>query len=194
MVNNLVVEDDIKLNKIVCTYLNNSGYAAKGCLNPREAYDLMYNNPVDLIISDIMMPEIDGYEFAAAVREINKTIPILFITSRDDIGSKQKGFMAGIDDYMVNTNTHVTVVIPGGIATDIKKNSNASSKSATKEEKNSKILLSSAKAASLILKGMETNKYKMIIGMEANLMHLLYSVSPKAAISLMNKVMASNSH
>ncbi len=101
MVNILVVEDDIKLNQIVCTYLNNSGYTAKGCLNPREAYDLMYNNPFDLIISDIMMPEIDGYEFAAAVREINKTIPILFMTARDDIGSKQKGFMAGIDDYMV---------------------------------------------------------------------------------------------
>lgn len=95
---------------------------------------------------------------------------------------------------LINTNIHVTVVIPGGIATDIKKNSNASSKSATKEEKNSKILLSSAKAASLILKGMETNKYKMIIGMDANLMHLLYSFSPKAAISLMNKVMASNNH
>ncbi|SNS68900.1 DNA-binding response regulator, OmpR family, contains REC and winged-helix (wHTH) domain [Anaerovirgula multivorans] len=101
MVNILVVEDDIKLNQIVCAYLRNNGYAAKGCLNPREAYDLMYNNPYDLIISDIMMPEIDGYEFAETVREINKTIPILFMTAREDIKSKQKGFQAGIDDYMV---------------------------------------------------------------------------------------------
>lgn len=101
MVNILVVEDDGKLNQIVCTYLNDSGYAAKGCLNPREAYDLMYNNPYDLIISDIMMPGIDGFEFAETVREINKTIPILFMTARDDFSSKRKGFEAGIDDYMV---------------------------------------------------------------------------------------------
>ncbi|TQI66963.1 response regulator transcription factor [Clostridium sp. KNHs216] len=101
MVNILVVEDDIKLNQIVCTSLNDSGYASKGCLNPREAYDLMYNNPYDLIISDIMMPEIDGFEFAKTVREINKTIPILFMTARDDMSSKRKGFGAGVDDYMV---------------------------------------------------------------------------------------------
>ena len=101
MVNILVVEDDIKLNQIVCTYLNDNGYKTKGCLNPREAYDLMYNNLYDMIISDIMMPEIDGFEFAETVREINKTIPILFMTAKDDIFSKQKGFQLGIDDYMV---------------------------------------------------------------------------------------------
>lgn len=101
MINILVVEDDIKLNQIVCAYLNDNGYAAKGCPNPQEAYDLMYNNVYDLIISDIMMPEIDGFEFAETVRDVNKTIPILFMTARDDISSKQKGFRAGIDDYMV---------------------------------------------------------------------------------------------
>ncbi len=101
MIKILVVEDDIKLNQLVCTYLNDNGYTAGGCLNPREAYDLMYNHLYDLIISDIMMPEIDGFEFAEAVRDVNKTIPILFITARDDISSKQRGFRVGIDDYMV---------------------------------------------------------------------------------------------
>jgi DNA-binding response OmpR family regulator len=101
MINVLVVEDDQKLNQIVCTYINDNGYAAKGCLNPKAAYDLMYNTLYDLIISDIMMPEIDGFEFARTVREINQTIPILFMTARGDIASKQKGFRAGIDDYMV---------------------------------------------------------------------------------------------
>lgn len=101
MIHILVVEDDTKLNQLVCTYLNDHGYAAKGCLNPQEAYALMYNNPYDLIISDIMMPEIDGFEFAETVRSLNETIPILFMTVRDDISSKQKGFRAGIDDYMV---------------------------------------------------------------------------------------------
>ena len=101
MINILVVEDDIKLNQIVCSQLTDSGYTAKGCLNPSEAYDLMYGSLFDLIISDIMMPGIDGFEFAETVRSLNKTIPILFMTARDDIASKQKGFRAGIDDYMV---------------------------------------------------------------------------------------------
>ena len=61
MVHILVVEDDEKLNRIVCTYLNESGFQAKGCLNAREAYDEMYNQLSDLIISDIMMPVIDGF-------------------------------------------------------------------------------------------------------------------------------------
>jgi DNA-binding response OmpR family regulator len=61
----------------------------------------MYNSLYDLIISDIMMPGTNGYEFAETVRGINKTIPILFMTARDDFASKQKGFQAGIDDYMV---------------------------------------------------------------------------------------------
>ena len=101
MIHILVVEDDAQLNRIVCTYLNDHGYTAKGCLNAHDAYDTMYNALFDLIISDIMMPDIDGYEFAESVRNINKTIPILFMTARDDITSKQKGFRAGIDDYMV---------------------------------------------------------------------------------------------
>jgi DNA-binding response OmpR family regulator len=101
MINILVVEDDINLNKIVCSYLKDNGYNASGCFNPEEAYDLMYNSLYDLIISDIMMPKIDGFEFAKTVRNINQAIPILFITARDDIKSKQKGFHAGIDDYMV---------------------------------------------------------------------------------------------
>lgn len=101
MINVLVVEDDVRLNQLVCKYLSDIGYAAKGCLNPQEAYDLMFNAQYDLIISDIMMPKIDGFEFAETVRRLNKTIPILFMSARDDISSKQKGFRLGIDDYMV---------------------------------------------------------------------------------------------
>lgn len=101
MIHILVVEDDPKLNQIVCTCLNDSGFAAKGCLNAGAAYDEMYNHLYELIISDIMMPEIDGFEFAESIRKINRTIPILFMSARDDLPSKQKGFQLGIDDYMV---------------------------------------------------------------------------------------------
>ena len=97
----LVVEDDKELNKTVCSFLNHSGYEAVGCLNANEAYDALYENMFDLIVSDIMMPGIDGFEFARNVRELNQDIPILFMTARDDIASKQRGFRIGVDDYMV---------------------------------------------------------------------------------------------
>lgn len=101
MIHILVVEDDAKLNQVVCTYLSDSGFQAKGCLNANAAYDEMYNNLYELIVSDIMMPGVDGFEFAEHVRRVNQHIPILFMSARDDLPSKQKGFRLGIDDYMV---------------------------------------------------------------------------------------------
>lgn len=97
----LVVEDDKELNQTVCMYLKQNGFDAKGVLNANDAYDEMYENTFDMIISDIMMPGINGYEFAEDVRGMDKEIPILFMTARDDFESKRKGFRAGIDDYMV---------------------------------------------------------------------------------------------
>ena len=97
----LIVEDDRDLNKSVCSFLNQSGYAATGCLNANDAYDALYEHTFDLIVSDIMMPGIDGFEFVRNVRELNEDIPILFMTARDDIASKQRGFRIGVDDYMV---------------------------------------------------------------------------------------------
>ena len=97
----LVVEDDKELNRTVCSFLNHHGYQASGCLNATDAFDSLYENLFDLIISDIMMPGVDGFEFAKSVRELNADIPILFMTARDDIASKQRGFRIGIDDYMV---------------------------------------------------------------------------------------------
>ena len=97
----LVVEDDKELNRTVCSFLNHSGYEATGCLNATDAYDALADSMFDLIVSDIMMPGIDGFEFAGNVRELNEDIPILFMTARDDIASKQRGFRIGVDDYMV---------------------------------------------------------------------------------------------
>ena len=97
----LVVEDDRDLNRSVCSFLNHSGYEVTGCLNASDAYDAMYSTMFDLIVSDIMMPGIDGFEFAKTVRSLNEEIPILFMTARDDIASKQRGFRIGVDDYMV---------------------------------------------------------------------------------------------
>ncbi len=97
----LVVEDGKELNRSVCTFLDQSGYEATGYLNATDAYDAIYAAAFDLIISDIMMPSVDGFEFAQTVRELDANVPILFMTRRADFASKQRGYRAGIDDYMV---------------------------------------------------------------------------------------------
>ena len=101
MIRILVVDDDKKLNQAICTYLNDCGFEAKGMTDAASAYDALYGSLFDLIISDIMMPGIDGFAFAESVRSVNRHIPILFISARDDLPAKQKGFKLGIDDYMV---------------------------------------------------------------------------------------------
>lgn len=101
MVNILVVEDDVKLNQVLCAKLAKGGYNATGCKWPMEAFDKMLDVKFDLIISDIMMPEMDGYELAEHIRAQDKTIPILFITAKTDFASKEQGYRLGIDDYMV---------------------------------------------------------------------------------------------
>ncbi len=97
----LVVDDNKELCGSVCAFLRRNGYEAVSCLSASEAYDAMYETVFDLIISDIMMPGVDGYEFAETVRSLNEDIPIIFMSAREDLGSKQRGFAAGVDDYMV---------------------------------------------------------------------------------------------
>lgn len=97
----LVVEDDRDLNRSVCSYLNRYGYNAHGALNASAAFEALYENKFDLIISDIMMPDTDGIELAKTVRSLDSEIPILFMSARDDFPTKRKGFEAGIDDYMI---------------------------------------------------------------------------------------------
>ena len=101
MVTVLVAEDDSKLNRIVCRHLEDMGYRAISCSNPYDAFDRLAETPADIIVSDIMLPRMDGFEFAELLRRQDDTLPILFMTARDDITSKQRGFRIGIDDYMV---------------------------------------------------------------------------------------------
>lgn len=102
MINILVVEDDEKLNRIVCKHINDTGSCqAISCTDPYDAFDKMLLTPINLVVSDIMMPRMDGYEFAELLRNQDEMMPILFMTARDDISSKQRGFRIGVDDYMV---------------------------------------------------------------------------------------------
>lgn len=97
----LIVEDDKDLCHSICSYLNVNGYEATGVYNVPGAYDAISSAMFDMIISDIMLPGTDGFDFVKTVRSTNAEIPIIFITARDDFYSKQKGFTAGIDDYIV---------------------------------------------------------------------------------------------
>ena len=101
MISILLVEDDEKLSKLFYTVLSKQGFNIHIANNGVEGFDILENNHIDLIISDIMMPQMDGYEFTENVRKINEEIPILMITAKDDFNSKQKSFLIGIDDYMV---------------------------------------------------------------------------------------------
>jgi len=98
--NILVVEDDKDLNYLVSTYLKNSGYNVYSTSNGLDALNVFYENSIDLVLSDIMMPLCDGYELARNIREININVPIIFASARDDKPSKQIGYKAGIDDYI----------------------------------------------------------------------------------------------
>ena len=101
MINILVVDDEKDQNRVICRYLMRNNFNAVGCLSAEQAYHVMYDTHFDLIISDIMMPGIDGFELAESIRNIDKNIPLLFVTARDDIQSKSRGFSLDIDDYLV---------------------------------------------------------------------------------------------
>lgn len=97
----LVAEDDRELCQLFTHVLTKNGYAVKGVSNGKEALDALDNDYYDLIISDIMMPEMDGYELVRSLRDSNINIPVMMITAKDTFDDMQKGFLSGSDDYMV---------------------------------------------------------------------------------------------
>ena len=101
MIKIIVVEDDVKLNNLIKTILEKNSYVVDSAYNPNEAFLKMEKSSYNLFISDIMMPEMDGFEFAKIIRDINKEIPILFITAKDGFEDKKLSYEIGVDDYMV---------------------------------------------------------------------------------------------
>ncbi|ADL52630.1 response regulator transcription factor [Clostridium cellulovorans] len=101
MFNVLVVEDDKDLRGLFCTILTKNGYKAISAEDGEKALEILEKEYVDLVISDIMMPNMDGFELTKALREANFNLPILMITAKETFADKQKGFLVGTDDYMV---------------------------------------------------------------------------------------------
>ena len=97
----LVVEDNKNLRKLMVTYLKRNNYEVLEAEDGEIALDVIDKNHIDLIISDIMMPKLDGYELTKELRQANYMVPILIVTAKDTIDDKRQGFLLGVDDYMV---------------------------------------------------------------------------------------------
>lgn len=97
----LIAEDDRELCQLFSHVLLKNGYTVKGVSNGREALDSVHSDYYDLIISDIMMPVMDGYEFVRSLRDSGYTTPVLMITAKDAFDDMRLGFLSGSDDYMV---------------------------------------------------------------------------------------------
>lgn len=101
MFNILVVEDDKNLRKLITTYLQINKYNTYEATNGEESLNVLDQSYIDLIVSDIMMPKMDGYELIKSLREAKYDVPILIITAKSEIEDKKEGFLLGADDYMV---------------------------------------------------------------------------------------------
>ncbi|MEK3876037.1 response regulator transcription factor [Paenibacillus sp. FSL M7-0420] len=97
----LVVEDDAKLRQLFCTVLTRHGYRTVPAVNGEDALAMLDKDYIDLMICDIMMPVMDGFELTRMIRDNNSQLPVLMVTARENFADKQQGFLVGIDDYMV---------------------------------------------------------------------------------------------
>lgn len=97
----LIAEDDLELRQLFTHVLLSKGYSIKGVSNGQEALDALDTDYYDMIISDIMMPVMDGYALVQALRDSGSSIPIMMITAKDAFDDMRRGFLSGTDDYMV---------------------------------------------------------------------------------------------
>ena len=100
MINILVCEDDKSLNELLTTKLKKSNYNVYSVYNGLDGLNIFYEQKIDIILTDIMMPLCDGFELLKEIRKENSNIPIIFMSARDDMPSKQIGYKNGIDDYI----------------------------------------------------------------------------------------------
>ena len=97
----LVVEDNADLRELLCSALGESGYRAVGAENGEQALAVLADTVIDLIVADIMMPKMDGFELTKCLREADILCPLLVVTAREDYDALQRAFTLGADDYMV---------------------------------------------------------------------------------------------
>lgn len=101
----LVVEDDRDLRQLFARVLQRSGYETLEAGDGQQALEVLEREYVDVIISDIMMPVMDGYELVRSLREADMKMPVLMITAKDAFDDMRRGFLSGTDDYMTSPST-----------------------------------------------------------------------------------------
>lgn len=112
----LIVEDDMELRRLFSRVLSRNGYEPLEAIDGEQALEILDRETVDLIISDIMMPKVDGFELTASLREAGYTLPILMITAADSFSDLKKGFSSGTDDYMIKpVNVEEMVIRVGAL-------------------------------------------------------------------------------
>lgn len=112
----LIAEDDVELRQLFAHVLLKNGYTAVGVSNGREALDAMEQSYYDLIISDVMMPVMDGFELVQQLRSSGNATPILMVTAKDAFEDMRLGFLSGTDDYMVKpVNVNEMVLRAGAL-------------------------------------------------------------------------------
>ena len=107
----LLVEDDANTRKYVTALLKNNGFIAHPACNGEEALTLMDRQHIDLMIADVMMPRLDGYELTQQLREAGYTLPILMVTAKQLPQDKQQGFLVGIDDYLTKPFDEMELIL-----------------------------------------------------------------------------------
>ena len=101
MFNILVIEDNKNMRKLICATLKQNGYSTFEAEDGEVGLDVLDTTHIDLIICDIMMPNMDGYEFTETLRDGHCETPIIIVTAKEQLEDKKKGFSIGADDYMV---------------------------------------------------------------------------------------------
>lgn len=97
----LIVEDNADMRELFSTVLTDSGYRCLGAVDGQDALEIMDREYIDLIVADVMMPNMDGYELLRALRDTRSELPVLLVTAKDQFDDMQRGFRLGADDYMV---------------------------------------------------------------------------------------------
>jgi len=100
MLNILVVEDDKNTRKLITTILKNYGYSTTEATNGLEALEILEHNHIDLMVLDVMMPKMDGYELAQTLRDAGSQMPMLMLSAKNNVKDIKQGFLVGIDDYL----------------------------------------------------------------------------------------------
>ena len=111
MTNIMIIDDDPYIRELEQTLLRNEGYFILEASNGREALQLLKENKIDLCVLDIMMPEMDGYEFCRLARKYYPNLSILMLTAKGDISQKVKGFELGADDYLTKPFEGIELIV-----------------------------------------------------------------------------------